>query len=158
MEGMARPKLFSPAASPSQFLCCLLLASLLLTTGCVHRQLTIRSEPAGATVMVNEQPLGMTPHAYDFLWYGWHRVRLQKEGYEQREERLLLKAPPYLWIPLDLLAELAPFAIRDTREVSYTLKPIEVAPEPQPPFAVPEDQGPVSQPTQPVEDSHGQGG
>ena len=99
----------------------------------MHRSLTIRTEPPGATVYVNDQLKGESPITYDFLWYGWHRVTLRKEGFERVDDRRLLRAPGYLWIPFDLVMELLPFPIRDTRTWSYTLSPITELPTPRPP-------------------------
>jgi len=104
--------------------------------------LTIQSEPAGALVYVNDALKGPTPLTYDFMWYGWHRVTLRKEGFERLDDRKELRAPVYLWIPFDLVMELLPFPIRDERTWSFTLTPaaseisplpVEVPPEPPEP-------------------------
>ena len=105
----------------------------LLLTGCVERSLTIRTEPPGALVAVNDTSKGTSPLTYDFEWYGWHRVTILKEGFERLEDRRLLSSPPYLWIPFDLVMELLPFRVRDERVWSYTLTPLRVLPIPQPP-------------------------
>lgn len=107
----------------------------LLVAGCLHRQLTIESKPAGAEVAVNDERLGKTPFTYDFMWYGWYRIRLTKPGYERLDDHVQLKAPWHLWIPLDLAAELMPFTIRDDRRLSYALSPLTPLPEPKPPVA-----------------------
>jgi len=114
---------------------CFLLSAycLLLTTGCIRRQLTIRSEPDGAEILVNDKHLGVTPYTYDFEWYGWHRITLTKEGYERLDDRALIRAPFYLWIPLDLAMELVPFPIRDTKVLSYQLVLKKPLPEPTAP-------------------------
>jgi len=112
-------------------LCCLLV------TGCVHRSLTIRTEPPGALVYVNDELKGESPVTYDFTWYGWYRVILRKDGFERLEDRRLLRAPPHLWIPFDLAMEVLP--IRDDRTWSYTLAPIVLPPTPQPPPQEPID-------------------
>lgn len=106
---------------------------LLLSAGCVRRSLTIRSNPPGATILVNDKKLGETPYTYDFLWYGWHRISLTKPGYEQLDDRALIKSPFYLWIPFDLMMELLPFPLHDRKELSYTLMPATPLPEPSPP-------------------------
>ena len=106
--------------------CCLLLC----LTGCVTRSLTIKTEPPGALVYVNDQLKGNSPVTYDFEWYGWHRLTLRKTGYERLDDRKLLRSPIYLWIPFDLAMELLPIPIRDTRTWSYTLTPAPVMPTP----------------------------
>ncbi len=95
--------------------------------------MTIRSEPPGAQIMINDEVIGVTPHAYDFEWYGWHRITLTKDGYERLDDHVNLKAPPYLWIPFDLAAELLPMTIRDDQAFSYHLAPLTPIPEPAPP-------------------------
>ena len=96
----------------------------------MRRSLTIRTEPPGALVYVNDVLKGASPVTYDFTWYGWHRLTLRKEGFERVDDRRLLRAPVYLWIPLDLAMELAPFPIHDDRTWSYTLAPSAALPEP----------------------------
>jgi hypothetical protein len=102
----------------------LLVACCLLLNGCVRRQLTIRSEPPGALAYLNDQLIGPTPATFDFQWYGWHRLTLRKEGYERVDDRQRIHAPFYFWIPLDLVMELMPFPVRDTREWSYAMTPL----------------------------------
>jgi hypothetical protein len=116
---------------------CLLL---LFTTGCVRRSLTIRTAPPGAQVYVNDQQLkGDSPVTYDFLWYGWYRVRILKAGYETLEDHRELLAPMHLWIPFDLVMELLPITVSDVREWSYTLTPRKELPVPSPPETAPSE-------------------
>ena len=116
----------------SEFLLLAVVCSLVLT-GCVRRALTIRSEPPGAQLFVNDTLLGRTPYTYDFEWYGWYRISLTKPGYQRMDDHPLIKAPFYLWIPFDLVMELLPWRIRDERTLSYTLAPKPKLPEPQAP-------------------------
>ena len=111
--------------------CCVLLVAC--CSGCIYRSLTIRTEPPGALVYVNDDLKGVSPVTYDFLWYGWHRVILRKEGYERVEDRRLLRAPIHLWIPFDLAMELLPFPVRDRRTWAYALTPAAAPPTPVPP-------------------------
>jgi len=105
----------------------------LWTSGCLHRSLTIRTEPPGALVYVNDQLKGESPVTYDFQWYGWHRFSIRKDGYERLDDNRLLRCPPSLWIPFDLAMELMPFPVRDQRTWSYTLTPAPELPTPVPP-------------------------
>ena len=114
-------------------LCLVLSASGLVLTGCLRRSLTIRTNPPGALVYINDQLKGTSPLTYDFMWYGWHRVTLRKDGYVRLDDRKMLRAPLYLWIPIDLAMELLPFPVRDTRTWSYTLTPAPSVPTPAPP-------------------------
>ncbi len=105
----------------------------LLLTGCVHQTLTIRSEPPGARVFLNDKRAGTTPYKQEFLWYGWYRVALMKDGYDRLDDRTLIQAPAYQWIPLDFFAELLPIKFEDTHELSYELVASQPIPEPAPP-------------------------
>lgn len=105
----------------------------LFLTGCFTRSLTIRTDPPGALVYVNDQFKGTSPVTYDFLWYGWHRVILRKEGFERLEDRKELRAPASLWIPFDLAVELLPFPVRDVRAWSFALTSVSTPPSPTPP-------------------------
>ena len=93
----------------------------------------IRTDPPGATVYVNDQLKGTTPLTYDFLWFGWHRLTLRKEGFERLDDRKELRSPVYLWIPFDLAMELMPFSVHDARTWSYTLTPTVMPTSPAPP-------------------------
>ena len=121
---------------------CLLLT---VTTGCVYRSLTIRTEPPGALVYVNDQLKGESPVTYDFVWYGWHRVTLRKEGFARLDDQKLLRAPVYLWIPFDFVMELVPFRMHDTREWSYVLTPSPAPSTPVPPPLTPPAETPPTE-------------
>lgn len=110
-----------------------LCALTIVMSGCVHRSLTIRTEPPGARLYINDALKGETPVSYDFTWYGWYRLTLRKDGYERLDDRKFLRAPVYLWIPFDLVMELLPFAVRDARTWSYTLTKAAEPPSPVPP-------------------------
>jgi hypothetical protein len=117
-------------------------AALVLCAGCVRRSLTIRTDPPGANVYVNDVLKGKSPVSYDFMWYGWHRVMIRKDGYERLDDRKKLRAPIHLWIPLDFVMEILPFTIRDERTWAYTLIPASEPPAPTPPPAVKESDAP----------------
>jgi len=101
--------------------------------GCVHRTLTVHSEPEGASLILNDQQMGPTPYTGSFDWYGWYRVRIEKEGFHRLDDRVFLRAPIYLWIPLDLVMEVLPVTIQDEKVLSYQLVPQAPLPEPSPP-------------------------
>jgi len=99
----------------------------------VRQSLTIRTDPPGALVYVNDELKGESPVTYDFQWYGWYRLTVRKEGYERLDDRRRLHAPLHLWIPFDLVMEVLPFTISDTREWTYALTPTTALPTPVPP-------------------------
>ena len=113
--------------------------------GCVRRSLTIRTDPPGALVYLNDQYKGVSPVTYDFLWYGGYRVMLRKEGYERLEDHQTLRARPSLWIPFDLAMELMPLTIRDDRTWTYTLTPASEPPAPKRPDAPSHEEPPQEQ-------------
>ena len=128
-----RSEVTGPRAGRILVSCLWSLVSCLSLVGCIHRSLTIRTEPPGASVYVNDALKGESPVTYDFEWYGWHRLSIRKDGYERLDETKLLRSPPYLWIPFDLAMELMPFSVRDQRMWSYTLTPAPELPTPVPP-------------------------
>ncbi len=107
----------------------ILISCVFVSSGCVRRKLTVRSDPPKAQVYFNGKYMGETPVDFDFEWYWEHEVELKKEGYETISNSEVIKAPVYMWIPFDLAMELFPFTVRDNRELTYTLKPREVSPE-----------------------------
>lgn len=107
----------------------LLTAISLFLAGCIERKLFVRTDPPAADFYFNDKNIGQTPIDFDFEWYWTHDVRVEKSGYEPIEEDVIIKAPPYLWIPVDLLIEILPFKVKDYRYLDYKLKKIE---EPQP--------------------------
>ena len=98
--------------------------------GCVHRSLTIRTDPPGALVYLNDELKGEAPVTFDFMWYGTHRVILKKDGFERIEESKRIRTPLYLWIPMDLVMELLPVPIRDDYTWAYELTPTAIPPAP----------------------------
>ena len=97
--------------------------------GCnnVERTLAVESDPPGALVYLNDQEVGRTPMEKEFLWYGTYDVQLRKEGYRTVKATPRVWAPIWQWPPFDLLAELSPFLLRDRKELSYELEPLEPA-------------------------------
>jgi hypothetical protein len=97
------------------------LAIAVSLVGCVRRQMTITSEPAGAMVYLNDREVGRTPLTTDFLWYGTYDVQLRKDGYETLSTRTRVVAPWWGWPPFDLAAEMMPFHPTDHRQFNYVM-------------------------------------
>ena len=53
-----------------------------LSSGCVTRRMMITSDPPGAQVYVDGQPIGATPVERPFVYYGKYRYRLVKDCYQ----------------------------------------------------------------------------
>jgi hypothetical protein len=105
---------------------CLMVISL-SNTGCVRKRMTFRTNPAGAMVYVDKQPIGLTPVSTNFTYYGTRSIEIVKDGY--RTEKFLRKIhPPWYEIPpLDFVSEtLWPFEQRDERiiDVQMSAEPI----------------------------------
>jgi hypothetical protein len=108
------------------------LVACALAGGCVQRRLTIRSNPPGALVYVDDYQVGTTPVSTDFIYYGTRKVRLVKSGYETLTVLQPIPAPWYEYPGLDFVSEnLVPGEIRDERVIDYELKPQLVVPSEQ---------------------------
>lgn len=98
----------------------LLLA--LLPAGCVTRRVLITSDPPGAVVYRNGQPIGATPVEESFVYYGRYHYRLVREGCEPVDFYPDLVAPWYQYPGIDFVAEnVLPFNFRDRQTLHFTL-------------------------------------
>ncbi|NOY30384.1 MAG: PEGA domain-containing protein [Planctomycetes bacterium] len=104
----------------------------MLLPGCVRRRLMVRSNPPGAMVYVDNQPIGTTPCATDFVYYGTREIRLVKPGFETLTVSQPIPAPWYEIPPLDFVSEnLVPRKIQDYRTVSFNMVPQVIVPTEQ---------------------------
>lgn len=104
----------------------LLLISLMCVaqSGCVHRRLTINSNPSGALVRLDGEDIGYTPASVDFTWYGTREVQLVKDGFETQTRLIDLKAPWYQKFPLDFFSDnLLGTHIRDQHRFNLQMQP-----------------------------------
>ncbi|MFM8803178.1 MAG: PEGA domain-containing protein [Planctomycetia bacterium] len=102
--------------------CLLLLVATCPAAGCVQRRMTIRSNPPGALVYVDDYQIGTTPVSTDFIYYGTRKIRLVKDGYETLTVRQPFPLPWYEVFPLDFVTEnLVPWEIRDERVVDLAM-------------------------------------
>jgi len=101
------------------------LAASFLFWGCVERQLTIDTRPAGAVVFLNDEEIGVSPVTVSFEWYGDYNVRITKEGYETLKTHRELKGPWYDHFPFDFLAMLNPKRTVDSYEWTFELSPMQ---------------------------------
>lgn len=108
----------------------LCLASCLLDAGCVRRRLTIRTNPPGAQVFVDNQEIGTTPCSASFVYYGTRNITLIKPGYRTEKVSQRLNPPWYEISPLDFVSEnFVPMELRDERVVDVQLVPEEIVPQ-----------------------------
>jgi hypothetical protein len=86
--------------------------------------MTIRSNPPGALVYVDDYHVGTTPVSTNFTYYGTRKIRLVKDGYETLTVMQPIATPWYEIPPLDFFTEnLLPGELRDRRTLSYQLRP-----------------------------------
>ncbi len=110
----------------------IVLVAAVLATGCVQRRLTIRSNPPGAYVWVDNYPIGTTPVSTDFVYYGKRQIRLVRDGYETLTVEQKIRTPWYEWFGIDFISEnLVPANIRDEQSLDFNLVPQQVPSSPQ---------------------------
>ncbi len=104
-------------------------------SGCVLRTLTINSDPSGATVYVDNTPVGETPVTIPFTYYGTRKITLEKTDadgkliYERKIVYEKLSAPVYQIFPLDFFSEIVlPVDIKDEHFFTYRLDPLNLPP------------------------------
>ena len=110
----------------------LAIVALALLPGCVRRRLMVRSNPPGAVVYVDNQPVGTTPCSTSFTYYGTREIRLVKPGYETLTINQPIPPPWYQIPPIDFVSEnVLPNEIQDFRTVSFNLSPQVIVPNDQ---------------------------
>lgn len=94
--------------------------------------MTIRSNPPGALVYVDDYEIGATPVSTNFVYYGNRKIRLVKDGYETLTVLQPIPAPWYQYTPFDFFTEnFVPGEIRDQRTIDFQMKPQMVVPTDQ---------------------------
>ncbi len=116
--------------SSPRFIVPLVLAlACLCACGCVRRRMTIRTNPPGALVYVDDYEIGTTPISTNFVYYGQRKIRLVKDGYETKTVLQRIPPPWYQYFPIDFVTEnLVPGEIRDHRTLTYNLRPQALVP------------------------------
>src|SRR5881392_3010075 len=96
-----------------------------LLAGCVDRRFVVTSDPPGALVLRNNQPIGAAPADDHFVYYGKYHFTLIKDGYQTLQVDQEIPVPWYEYIGLDFLAEnLWPWNIEDVHRFHYQLEPL----------------------------------
>ncbi len=102
----------------------LVCLSVFLLTGCVQRRLVVRSQPEGAFVTIDNQPIGYTPLKVPFTYYGTRDIQLEKDGFKTVKVRERIRAPWYEKIPLSFISDnFAGREIRDERLLDFEMEP-----------------------------------
>jgi hypothetical protein len=107
----------------------LLLAGASLLSGCVERRYTIRSDPPGATIIVNGEEIGPTPASKSFVYYGDREITLMLDGYQTKTVMQPINAPWWDNYLTEFFTEnVVPLSLRDEREYKYQLTPAQSPP------------------------------
>jgi hypothetical protein len=106
-----------------------LAATCIASSGCVSRRMTIRTNPPGALVYIDDYEIGVTPVSTDFVYYGTRKIRLVKDGFETMTIYQRIPPPWYQYIGIDFVSEnLYPAEIRDERSFDFQLVPQRIIP------------------------------
>lgn len=86
--------------------------------------MTVRTNPPGATVSIDNQVIGTTPAATSFVYYGPREIRIEKDGYQTETILRRINPPWYQYPGIDFVAEtLWPGELRDERIIDVELVP-----------------------------------
>lgn len=106
-----------------------LFASISLCSGCMHRRMTIRSDPPGALVRLEGEDIGYTPVSIDYTYYGKREITLLKDGYETLTVLQPVPPPWYQVLPFEFVSDnVALTKINDRRDFTYRLQPQRMVP------------------------------
>lgn len=107
-----------------------LSAGSLLSTGCLHRRMTIATDPPGAQVLVDGVEQGPSPVSLDFTYYGTREITLIKDGYETQTVMQKVRTPWYQIVPLDFVTDnFLPFRVTNRHQFLYHMHPKRHQPE-----------------------------
>jgi hypothetical protein len=102
----------------------LLLFAIGAFSGCVERRYTIRTDPPGATVLVNGEEIGPSPASKSFNYYGDRKITLLLDGYQTKTLIQPINAPWWDNYVTEFFTEnLIPVSLRDERGYKYALEP-----------------------------------
>lgn len=89
----------------------------------VRRRLTVRSNPPGALVYIDDQQIGATPASTSFIYYGTRKIQLIKDGYKTITVQQTFSPPWYQVPPLDFFSEnFYSGELRDERVLDFELE------------------------------------
>ena len=91
--------------------------------------MTVRTNPPGAMVSVDNQVIGASPASTPFVYYGTREIRVEADGYRTETIRRKIKPPWYQFPGIDFIAEtLYPGELRDERIIDVMLVPKVIPP------------------------------
>jgi hypothetical protein len=104
----------------------IIVASLILVSlsGCVQRRFIIRSQPEGAFVTIDKQPIGLTPLSVPWTYNGTREFQLEKDGYKTIKVQQRFQPTWYETFPASFVTEnFWPQEIRDERVLDFQMEP-----------------------------------
>jgi hypothetical protein len=91
--------------------------------------MTVRSIPAGATVYIDEQPIGQTPVSTPFTYYGTRKIQLVKDNFETLTVKQTFNPPWYEYPVIEFFSEnVWPWELRDERGLDFQMIPQVIVP------------------------------
>jgi len=120
------PMHFLAKKLPRAVLCVLTLASLVVSTGCTSRGMTVTSVPPGAEVSINRRVVGVTPIRVNYTHYGTYRLEIRREHYQTEIRNEHISPPIYGYDPFTFFADnIIPARLNDEIYLHYVLKPVD---------------------------------
>lgn len=108
---------------------CVCTALAFGSLGCVTRTLTIKTDPPGAQVFVDDELIGESPVDMEFTYYGTRKIVIEKRDADgkleyDRETVYARVSPPYYQVfPVDFISDVViPMNIKDDRVLSFRLR------------------------------------
>ncbi len=96
----------------------------LICSGCVQRRLIIRSNPEGASVLIDGQSVGATPLSVPYTYSGTRDIKLERDGYKTINVQQRIDPKWYQTFPASLISEnFAGREIRDERVLDFVMEP-----------------------------------
>ena len=118
------PTIHARSASRLWTLCGFALLTILLSSGCVQRRMIVRTQPEGAFVTIDRQPVGYSPVSVPFTYYGTRDIQIEKDGFKTVKVQQDVAAPWYGKFPASFVTEnFWPREIRDQRVLDFQLEP-----------------------------------
>lgn len=113
--------------TPTHYTLLAMLAFFLcVQLGCnsVKRRLIVRTQPEGALVSIDRQPIGYSPVSVPFTYYGTRHIQLEMDGFETIEVKERIAPPFYDSFPMSFLTEnFSARERRDNRVLDFQLVP-----------------------------------
>jgi hypothetical protein len=107
------------------------VCALLALSGCIERRIRVTSEPSGARVYLNDEPIGTTPCEARFTFYGTYDVRVELDGYEPIHEPRTAHAPLHEYPGIDFVATALPVEFENVIEWDFVMVPVEETTDPE---------------------------